>query len=328
MFLVEDGKYRLIDSDSVETMRTLKAGVYNMKVHSSMFSTTVNFEHNDMYKKGMNITTGIFQSIKEYIDNFFSEEMGQVREQLEMNNRLGLIFKGIPGTGKTYLAGQLAEKLSQEMNAIGILTTDFNEVDLSDLITSIRNTDEDPNRLIVLIMDEFEKKNMGKNSNFLSFMDGADSKDNMLIIATVNQTNNLPATLLERPGRFEHIFDFETEKEDVIKNIIKHMLPKEYHPKVNFDEFVKELMKNNKTTIDYIRIEIRNLMTSLLRNKNAETVQLKVEPHSAEAQAELDRPRHEYCPDCGNWLAGAPCDDCNDCDYDSDCGMEKAICMN
>ena len=287
MFIKEKSAYKLVDTDSIEVVKRLEPGVYNMKVRKNMFSKDIMFEHNDKYKKGMNITTGIFKEIKQYIDDFFSVEMHTVREEMQMNNKLGLLFKGLPGTGKTYLAGQLAERYAQEKNAIGIMTTASDEVDLGDVIKYIRLTDSDPDRLIVFIMDELEKKRISNDSAFLSFMDGADSKDNILIIATVNKTKDLPNTLLQRPGRFERIFDFKSEKDEVIKNIVTDIIPTQYHNRIDLDIFVKGLISSNKTTIDYIRIEVRNILTSILQNKDSnDKVAIKVAPNLMKEEAD------------------------------------------
>ncbi len=287
MFIKEKSAYKLVDTDAIEVVKHLKAGVYNMKVRKNYYGKDVMFEHNDKYKKGMNITTGIFKEIKQYIDDFFSFEMNKVRQDMEMNNKLGLLFKGLPGTGKTYLAGQLAEKYAQEKDAIGIMTTAFDEVDLGDVIKYIRLTDPNSNRLIVFIMDELEKKRIGNDSAFLSFMDGADSKDNILIIATVNKTKDLPNTLLQRPGRFEKIFDFKSEKDEVIKNIVTDIIPTQYHNRIDIDTFVKGLISSNKTTIDYIRIEVRNVITSILQNKNSnDKINVDIKPNLMKEEAD------------------------------------------
>ena len=260
MIIKNNSKFRLIEGNSDDVVKNLKSGVYTLEEVESMFSTSIFIEPvGDKYTKGVKINEGIFKTINEDIDSFLSEEMQMARQALGMMNKCGIMFNGAPGAGKTFLAGQIGQKLVEEKDAICLITTD-SDIDFAGIIDIIRQ--ENPDKFIVLIIDEFEKTFYNNNTKLLSFLDGTDSRENTMIIATVNDTSKLPDYVTERPGRFEKIYTFKMDDESVLKPIVMSVLPEKYK-KVLSDEIGK-LMENIKKeaniTIDSIRMHIRNLI--------------------------------------------------------------------
>lgn len=109
-------------------------------------------------------------------------------------NKSGLLLYGRPGNSKSLTIQQL-ELLAKEHNFYMI----YNNLSISEL-AELRPFFE--GKTVVLIQEELtealDRQGVGK---FLTFLDGEDSWDDMMVIATTNYPEELPANLVDRPGR-------------------------------------------------------------------------------------------------------------------------------
>jgi len=257
MFIKDkDNNNRLISGSPTKLEETLEAGVYKLVVTHSFMGDSVVFSPIHRYDIDFNITAGIYDEVINYVSDFIDPAMYESRKEMDKLDKLGLMFDGDPGTGKTFLAGQIGYYLSKAKNAITILVTGTeNSYDFSNLIDKIREFDKD--RFVVIIFDEFEKDSC--STNLLSFLDGADSKNNCLVIATVNDTSELPKWVKKRRGRFEKIYTFSISDKDIFENIVTCMIPENYRNVININE-IYEICQVIGMTIDDISIETRNAL--------------------------------------------------------------------
>lgn len=257
MFLKDkDNNIRIIGGEPSNLLQQLDTGIYNLKVNESFFGKSIELIPTLRYNVDFNITAGVYDDVVNYVNDFIDPIMIETRKELNKINKLGLLFNGDPGTGKTFLAGQLGYYLGKVKNAVTIIVEGTQKsFDFASLVDQIREYDK--NRFIVIIFDEFEKDYC--NTNLLSFLDGASSKENSLIIATTNNTNNLPKWVVERPGRFERIYEFSITDKVVFESIVNCMLPEIYHTKINIDD-IYNICVASGLTIDNIGIEVRNAL--------------------------------------------------------------------
>jgi ATP-dependent 26S proteasome regulatory subunit len=255
MFLKDkDNNIKIVNSAPAQLIEKLDAGVYTLRVTRSFSGTLLELLPVDRYNIPFNVTAGVYEDVVNYVNDFVDPVMEETRKELGKVNKLGLMFKGDPGTGKTFLACQIGYHLSKIKNAITILVSGTeNSFDFARLIDQIREYDKD--RFVVLVFDEFEKDNC--YSNMLSFLDGADSKENTLLIATVNDTSMLHNWIMERRGRFERVFDFAITDKNVFSCIVDCMLPEVYKGKVSISNMY-DICEVSGMNIDNIGIEIRN----------------------------------------------------------------------
>jgi SpoVK/Ycf46/Vps4 family AAA+-type ATPase len=222
------------------------------------------FNKTERYKGSKMIDVGVFKRIQNYLDDFTTEEMYSARKSLKGLHKIGLMLTGDPGTGKTFLAGQLAQKLVDEKGAIALLTNEFWKYDLSKLVDAVR--ENEPDRMIVVVMDEFEKcsNHQLQDSELLSFLDGSGSRDNIVILALVNSTNNMKDFLLNRPGRFEQIYNFDEKDDEVLIALAKSITPAEFKERIDFDQVISKLVEVKKRTVDCIKIAIRDAIAEII----------------------------------------------------------------
>lgn len=261
MFLIDKKSDEFILAGSLgdTTTKRLEKGMYNLEIRD--MGQRISFRRNLDYAKGVVINEGIFKEVRETMTEFFTEEMMEARKALSMRNKLGLMFDGDPGTGKTFLAGQISEEICQKYDAIGILAT--KAMDYSDIIDGIRI--DDPNRFIILIIDEFEKTFRSYDTDLLSFLSGAKERDNLIIISTVNDTSQLPQFIKDRPSRIEKVFNFTFKDEVVLRAITSNMIPECYKDKINLESLVVTLKEYKNMSIDRMRHILRDLIANQVR---------------------------------------------------------------
>jgi len=285
MFLSDEkrpNEYILVAGQPTQTSKVLYPGVYNLNLKSNgpMNAPTVSFEKTNKYAEGMEIEGGVFTQAREAVQKFIKPEMYKARKAMDMMHKIGLIFDGKPGTGKTFLAGQISHYFATNHDAVSIISTDH-EMNYPALIEQIREFDKD--RLIVIVMDEFEKSRAKYSSAMLSFLDGTDSKDNVMVIATINEIREMPSYLKDRPGRFETILKFRSDDKLILHSIISQCIPEEYKSEFDVDVLVKQFtsksnaskfgLKNEDDdfTVDRIRVCIRDLIAEKIGNGGGDT---------------------------------------------------------
>lgn len=260
-------KYELIPRKAADVKPKLEAGVYTVTVVKTWSGKEVYLELNTRYKGGKEINTGVFKEAREHVDFFVDPMAFETREELGMMHKLALIFNGGPGTGKTFLAGQIMEKLVRDNNAICILSRGEPNVDLHILIDHIRT--EDPDRFIGILIDEYEKCH-GDELDMLSFLDGTNSRNNLLLIATVNSTKRLPETIINRIGRIERVYNFDTEDTEIIKAMVDSVIPDKYKDQLKAEDIALEFIEYGiKPSIDFITVIVRNKIYELKSKKDA-----------------------------------------------------------
>lgn len=267
-----ENKYAYVNADPKDSLvKNMTAGVYNVNVHRNPFTgTSYTFDGIDAFDNGKVIESGIYKTARKKVYDFISPEMKEARTMLGLKHKLGLVFNGKPGTGKTFLAGQLASEMAVKKDAIGFVITE--ELNLANFVDMIR--EQEPDRMIILILDEFEKTHdihHGQiDSNLLGFLDGAKSRNNVITIATVNSTNKLPNVLMERPGRFEDIYEFSIKDDDVLKGMVQGIIPDEMVDKISVEEMVTLMKKHNVYAMDRLTVLVRDKIYELITKEKAE----------------------------------------------------------
>ncbi len=164
------------------------------------------------------------------------EEIRQLREMLKNAERYrdygvriprGIVLYGEPGVGKTVLAKSLA---ADGISLIELRAANCCE---DDAVKELKEVFEKAKQATpsVILLDELDKiagtsdrfmmeMNDSIKKTLLQELDSLSNEDNVLVVATCNDTDSLGSALL-RPGRFDRQLNIEAPDEETRKLIIK-----------------------------------------------------------------------------------------------------------
>lgn len=258
MFAKAENNYSVIGVKEENMCASLETGMYTAKVRATMKGIDYSVTPMNRYDNTKVIKAGIFAEAYDYASEFFDPTKLRLRNEMGMMEKMNLLFRGDPGTGKTHLACTMAAEFVKKNNGIGIVLDDFEHVDFDTFVENLRIND-DPNRLIIFILDEMEKNEryVLRRSKFLGFLDGALSKSNVFVFSTVNDVDDLPDYLTNRPGRFEKIYNFEFKDKEVLRTISRGLLPEEHKDNEEvLGPVVDIAFEREYGTIDHLRFFI------------------------------------------------------------------------
>ena len=151
----------------------------------------------------------IHQEIKDHIDNW--ERCEDVFAKRGLTHKTGILVHGKPGTGKSTLAKAIASDLNYVL--ISIDSSSFDNINLIELTNAINND----NMKAVIFIDELDTifksrdddttdDQKARVNKLLSFLDGVNSPNHAIFVATTNYFNKLDAAV-KRKGRFDKVIE-------------------------------------------------------------------------------------------------------------------------
>jgi len=167
------------------------------------------FLNEDMEKKVFNDMNKFFENKEFYLKN-------------NLPFRRGILLHGPPGNGKTMFIKYVLKKLV-EMKHAGVLMN-CGEQDLySDMAEILKYSfGENP---VVLVIEDIDGIDSYYRSDFLNFIDGVKPLHNVFIIATTNYPEKVDAALINRPSRFDRIYNFKMPNKNARKKLLKFYFP-------------------------------------------------------------------------------------------------------
>lgn len=212
-------------------------------------------------------------SDKEKIDNLFNSFFNQnIRSKIEdfgFCHKIGILFYGNEGTGKTSIIKHYCNYAINKYNAIVFhVLTQQHEISFCwEFIQNIRRIQNNP---IIIIFDEFDQQ-MIENETFLkTVIDGNMSISNCIFFAATNYLDKIPKAMKDRPSRFKYCLNIEEVQE--IKDIINIITPI-LHDVSSEDEIniIANELKGN--SLDYIKQYCFSKLMDLTQfNKNKKQI--------------------------------------------------------
>ena len=164
----------------------------------------------------------IKEEIMNHIDNW--EKCADTFEERGLIHKTGILVYGKAGTGKSTLAKALASELDYDL--VSIDTSTFDDINLIELTNAINND----NIKIVIFIDEidaiFKSRDDGEATDdqkvrvtkLLSFLDGVNSPNNCIFVATTNYYDRLDAAIT-RKGRFDKVIELTDINKDTARKM-------------------------------------------------------------------------------------------------------------
>lgn len=205
--LCEDNNASVSFHDTIA--RSLEGAEYQLHVHSSRSQNDLPF---GVFKMGTSMSRGLYlepyvvpndkvtlienKKLVEKVQEFYS------KPTVGRKNKKGILLYGPPGNGKTTEIMQLFP-LAQELG-MRIFIVD-KSVELSGLGGMQKLLQQDKT---LFILEELTERLSQGAEDLLTFLDGENSWNNTVVIATTNHPEVLPANLVDRPGRFDAFIEY------------------------------------------------------------------------------------------------------------------------
>ena len=128
--------------------------------------------------------------------------------------KLGVLLYGPPGNGKTTDIMELSKYAEKYHYRVFVIDASY---DISRL-EEIRKLFLD-SRTIFVLEELTERTSKSAIESLLTFLDGENSWDNSIVIATTNYPSDLPPNIVDRPGRFEVFIEYKNPNLDEITQL-------------------------------------------------------------------------------------------------------------
>jgi hypothetical protein len=193
----DNGVYAMVQNS--QTVDSIEPGIYSLFQDSrgGLHAEKYDIETDELYILPNN---HVKETLAE-IDHFWT--LAPLFKQYGYKHKRGILLEGPPGTGKTSIINILADKL---IKAGGLVFTVNNSNELNWYIdfmhTNLRVAE--PDRNVIVIVEDIDKymDGGGLESMLLLWLDGEDSVDHQVVVATTNRFDDLNDLLL-RPSRFD-----------------------------------------------------------------------------------------------------------------------------
>lgn len=247
--------------------KTLPNGKYKVIVLEGMMGTKIMFESKN--------TTEIiiepsqhpeYLKIKKSLLTFFNPKLKELYSDLKYLNKKGLLIHGKPGTGKTASVSYLSEKIATENNGIVLEIPNSTSISyLPEIIDNLRKDADDKEFPILVIIDECENyfTNPPTEYMLLNFLDGYNSKNNVMCIFITNKIEKIPKRFTERPSRIRDIIEYNNTPFEVIKEILDKKIPEKYKDVIDIKKISFEFSNSGKT-IDQAKNEAISLIEDFI----------------------------------------------------------------
>lgn len=243
---LENGQVMFSYFDTVNSTKTLRPGFYELSYNDNKREVEVKISSN---KEEIKIHA--FPD-KEKLDAlftaFFDKRVLEKIEGLGFNHKVGVLFYGKEGTGKSTIVRYYSNKAIEENKALVFYFGPSYKIYCWEFIRSVRLIQNNP---IVVIMEEMDQHlHNGGESIVKTILDGNLSINNCIFFGTTNYIKDIPDALKNRPSRFKYSLDIEgiQNPEDIYKLLSKMI------QELFLDEEIKEFSNQLKgSTLDQIK---------------------------------------------------------------------------
>jgi len=172
----------------------------------------------------------IKENITMIVKKFIEDEEWYIKMSIQY--KLGLLLEGIPGSGKSSLAFLLASQFDLPIIYLPIEKIESRSIDFEydRYICLIEDIDRSPK--IANNNNEKDKETLikekedNKFNNLLQLLDGINTPNGCIFILTSNKTTKLDPALI-RPGRIDHIIQFEAVRPEEARKLFMIFFPDE-----------------------------------------------------------------------------------------------------
>ena len=185
--------------NKAEYLTEFPAGIYNIgSTMNGIFFSQVNLISDEIIPVENSPTDEIINDI----NNFMSVETQNKYKEYGFVHKRGILMYGRGGTGKSTTITQVANNI---VNRGGIVFFNAPPTLLAAVLPTIRQNN--PNKIIGVIYEEFDEWLAGESAAMLSFLDGELQVNNIVFLGATNYISKIPERIKNRPSRFSKVIE-------------------------------------------------------------------------------------------------------------------------
>lgn len=212
------------DEEYEAAYETLSPSIYRYWISGSMMTGYYPvFEQLKQGDRLVNFSTGIVSSVLNETNSFLSDRTMETYRELKVTHKMGLLFYGKQGTGKTSTCMLIMKNLVDRYGALCLDCTGKGLGDILSIISQIRRYQNNP---LVIFIDEFDHALSGNEEGYLTFLDGTDSVNNLIVIGCTNYIDKIPDRVKERKSRIKHMYNIDSLPLEIYKEYLTDRVPK------------------------------------------------------------------------------------------------------
>jgi len=230
----DDGDQRIVfitreEGRGLELLDELEDDFYvNGPLNGAFFDMSYNFmKRSEMVDELLAWNPSIRKQLRKDVLDFL--RLMPILSERGLPNSRGIILSGAPGTGKTMYAKSLAAEAET--------TTILISAEMIQQRHDVKSVFKLARRLspaLIIIEDIDTAGTVSRKftdhpilGEYLQAMDGMESNNGVVILATTNHTENIDPAISDRPGRFDRIIEVplpdKNQRKEIIQNLMRNM---------------------------------------------------------------------------------------------------------